>query len=31
MTSQVQDTLSTIYEDIEYSLEFITPEKAQFI
>ena len=30
MTSQVQDTLSTIYEGIDYSLEFITPEKAQF-
>ena len=30
MTSQVQDALSTIYEGLEYSLEFITPEKAQF-
>ena len=30
MTSQVQDALSTIYEGIDYSLEFITPENAQF-
>ena len=30
MTNQVQDALSTIYEGIDYSLEFITPEKAQF-
>ena len=30
MTNQVQNALSTIYEGLEYSLEFITPEKAQF-
>ena len=30
MTNQVTDALSTIYEGLKYSLEFITPEKAQF-
>ena len=30
MTNQVTNALSTIYEGLEYSLEFITPEKAQF-
>ena len=30
MTSQIENALSTIYEGIDYSLEFITPEKAQF-
>ena len=30
MTSQIENALSTLYEGIDYSLEFITPEKAQF-
>ena len=30
MTSQIENALSTLYERIDYSLEFITPEKAQF-
>ena len=30
MTSQVQNALSTVYEGLDYCLEFITPEQAQF-
>ena len=30
MTTQIENALSTLYEGIDYSLEFITPEKAQF-
>ena len=30
MTSQIENALSTVYEGLKYSLEFITPEKAQF-
>ncbi len=31
MTSQIENALSTLYEGIDYSLEFITPEKSTIL